>query len=60
MQRNLNVRKAAKTAGVPLWKVAAALGISEATIVRWLRVDLSPEKEEQIMSAISSLAKEVG
>lgn len=59
MKANLAVREAAKNAGVPLWKIAEALGISEATIVRWLRVDLSPEKKEKIMCAISSLTEEV-
>lgn len=58
MKENQAVRKAAKSAGVPLWKVAAAIGVSEPTIIRWLRVPLQEEKEARILSAIASLAKE--
>lgn len=60
MKANLNVRDAAQNAGIPLWRVAAEVGIAEATIIRWLRVPLSPEKEKRIMDAISKLMKEVG
>lgn len=60
MKENQDVRKAAKSAGVPLWKVAAAIGVSEPTLTRWLRFPLPKEKESLILSAIDSLAKEVG
>ncbi len=60
MKENQTVRKAAKSAGVPLWKIAAAIGVSEPTIIRWLRVPLPEEKEVRILSAIASLAREVG
>lgn len=52
---NEKVRKAARTAGVPLWKVALAIGVSEPTLTRWLRVPLSPEREAVIMAAIDKL-----
>ncbi len=58
MKENQDVRKAAKSAGVPLWKVAAAIGVSEPTIIRWLRVPLQEEKEARILSAIASLERE--
>lgn len=60
MQTNSIVREAAKSAGIPLWKIAAELGISEATIIRWLRVRLSPEKERRIMDAIHKMGREAG
>jgi len=60
VKENQTVRKAAKSAGVPLWKIAAAIGVSEPTIIRWLRVPLPEEKEVRILSAIASLAREVG
>lgn len=60
MKENQTVRKAAKSAGVPLWKIAATIGVSEPTIIRWLRVPLPEEKEVRILSAIASLAREVG
>lgn len=60
MRENENIRKAARVAGVPLWKVAAAIGVSEPTLVRWMRFPLPAEKEARIMAAISVLEKEVG
>lgn len=60
MQTNSIVREAAKSAGIPLWKIAAEIGISEATIIRWLRVRLSPERERKIMDAIDKAVKEAG
>ena len=60
MKENQEVRKAARVAGVPLWKVAAAIGVSEPTFMRWMRFPLPKEKETRIMEAISALGQEVG
>lgn len=60
MKENQAVRVAAKSAGIPLWKVAAATGVSEPTLTRWLRFPLSEEKERRIMEAIANLSKEAG
>lgn len=58
MKANQEIRAAAKKMGVKHWQIAEYLGISEPTIMRWLRVPLSPEREKAIMAAISELAKE--
>lgn len=55
---NLSLRQRAKSAGIPLWKIASCIGISEPTITRWLRVPLSCSKEKLILEAISKLEKE--
>lgn len=55
---NKAVRRAARAAGIPLWRVAAAVGVSEPTLTRWLRVPLPADKEQRVMAAISELAKE--
>ena len=60
MKENMEVRRAAKEARVPLWKVAAGVGISEPTLIRWLRFPLPAEKEDRIMAAIAELSGEVG
>lgn len=60
MKENLKVRRAAKEARVPLWKVASGVGISEPTLIRWLRFPLSAEREKKIMETIQELAQEVG
>ena len=59
MVENETVRKAARSAGVPLWQVAAKLGISESTLTRWLRFPLEPAKEATMLAMISELEKGV-
>lgn len=58
MKANLEIREMAKNVGVKLWQIAERLGISEPTIVRWLRVPLSPEREKMVIEAIQAIAKE--
>ena len=59
MKANQAIREAAKQKGVKHWQIAEYLGISEPTIMRWLRVPLSAEREKAVMEAIEALAKEV-
>lgn len=56
---NSRVRRSARAAGVPLWRVAHLIGVSEPTLTRWLRLPLDSDKEERILSAINELAEEV-
>lgn len=58
MKANQAVRETAKRNGVKHWQIAERLGISEPTIMRWLRVPLSPDREKAIMEAIEAIAKE--
>ena len=37
------------------WEVAKALGITEFTLTRWLREDISEERAAQIMEVIDVL-----
>ena len=60
VRENQRVRSAARSAGVPHWKIAVAIGVSEPTLTRWLRVPLPADKEQRIMTAIKELAQEVG
>lgn len=60
MKENQEIRKAARVAGVPLWRIAAAIGVSEPTLMRWMRFPLPQDKESRIMEAISALGQEVG
>lgn len=52
---NRQIRVAARVAGVPFWKIAQKIGISEPTLTRWLRVPLSTARETMIMNAIDEL-----
>lgn len=58
MKANQTIREKAKGLGVKHWQIAERLGISEPTIMRWLRVPLSPEREKMIVKAIEEIAKE--
>lgn len=59
-KENQTVRRAARSAGVPLWRVAAAIGVSEPTLIRWLRAPLAEDKERRIMATIAELEQEAG
>ena len=58
VKANQTIRKAARAAGIPFWKIAVRLGVCEQTLIRWLRVPLDPEKEQDILAVIDELAKE--
>lgn len=58
MKENQKARMYAKKKGVKHWEIAACLGISEQTILRWLRTQLPSWKESLIMEAIDLIAKE--
>ena len=49
---NQEIKKMIKEAGTKQWKVADALGVSEGTLLRWLRFELSEEKKALILEAI--------
>ena len=40
------------------WEVAEQLGVSEVTICRWLRSELSENKKKQILQAIKDVKAE--
>jgi len=52
---NIDVRTAAKNAGVFLYQIAAAIGISEPTMTRKLRFELSDQEKKPIFEAIESI-----
>lgn len=58
MKANLEIRQAAKQAHVTLWEVANHMGISEPTMTRWLRVELSEDRRQRILAAIEQLGRE--
>lgn len=55
---NEDIKRAAKAAGVHLWKVAEAYGINDGNFSRKLRRDLCPSDREKILSIIAKLATE--
>lgn len=60
MKANERVRRIAKESNVFLWEIGMQLGVTEMTVVRWLRAPLSREKEQAILSAIHVISKRKG
>lgn len=54
---NIAVRKAAKRAGIPLWRIADELQISEPTMTRKMRKELVDEERERILKIILRLSE---
>ncbi len=55
---NKEIKEAAKRAGIYLWQVANAYGISDGNFSRKLREEFSEVEKEKILSIIDRLAHE--
>lgn len=53
--KNLEVKQDIKNSHVYQWQVASMLGVSEMTLIRWLREELSPDRKQRICDAIAEL-----
>lgn len=53
--KNLDIRNAAKAAGVYQWQIASALGISDGTFCHRLREELGEDEKRQIFKVIDAL-----
>ena len=51
---NMDLRLLARGNGVPLWKIAEQMHISEPTLTRWLRQPLTEEKKEKFIAALET------
>ncbi len=59
MKTNQDIRDAATAAGVRLWRIADALGITDGTLSRRLRHELPQDEKQQVLEVIQALEKEV-
>lgn len=55
---NEKLKAEIRKAGIFQYQIAKKIGVSEQTLIRWLRFELSDEKNVAIRQAISELAKE--
>lgn len=55
---NQEIRQAAKKFSVSLWEIADFLQISEPTLFRWLRHELSDEQKNTFFKAIEAIRAE--
>lgn len=58
MQKNIEVRSAAASAGVKLWQIADALGMTDGNFSRKLRKELSQEEKQMILEIIERIPME--
>lgn len=58
--RNVEIRDAARGAGVKLWQIADGLGIADANFSRKLRHELPEAEKEKIFEIIEQIAAERG
>lgn len=56
--RNIEIKNYAKSKKVYMWEIADKIGISENSLCRKLRYELSGEEKELIVSVIDEIAKE--
>lgn len=50
---NQEVREALQNKGMKQWELAELLGVSEFTLTRWLRKELTEDKKKQLLKAIN-------
>ena len=54
---NKIIRDELKARGVRHWELAHALGVSEQTLVRWLRFELSEDRQLEMLMKIEEITK---
>ncbi len=54
---NTIIREELKARGVRHWELAHELGVSEQTLVRWLRFELDEDKQLDMLDKIDIIAK---
>lgn len=60
VQQMDRIRESIRAAGLKQWEVAEACGITEYTLIRWLRRELSQEQREAVLQAIKTLKQARG
>ncbi len=57
---NFELKQMLKREKIPYWQIAEKLNVHESTIIRWLRIELSPEQRFNIIRAAYSITQERG
>lgn len=48
------LKKLIRMQGIPMWKIAECMGISEMTLYRWMR-KFDPDHHEKILNAVKMI-----
>ena len=57
-KKNQDIRKELARNGIPLWLIGKAFGVSEGTMVRWMREEMTDTKKAEIREVIKQLITE--
>lgn len=57
-ESNMDIRDAAKKAGVYLWQIAEIYGLSDVNFSKLLRKELPQKKKDKILEIIKKITKE--
>lgn len=52
---NQKIRSALRKRNVKQWQLAAKAGVSESTLIRWLRQELPEEKQRHLLNLIDAI-----
>lgn len=55
--KNVEIRDAAKSAGVKLWQIADAVGVNDGNFSRKLRKELPDDERKKILRIIAELTE---
>lgn len=55
---NTEIRELIKANNLYQYEVAEKIGVTECTLIRWLRKELSDSKKQSVLQAINELSKE--
>lgn len=57
--KNKEIREQLKKHNLCLWELADILEVSEPTVIRWMRHEMSDERKTEIITFIKEHSKEV-
>ena len=52
---NAEVKKEIKKNGFTLWQIAEQIGVSETSVIRWLRSERDCRNQQKVMNALNEL-----
>ena len=55
MKKNADIRNKLKATGAKQWELAQEIGISQSTLVVWLRVELTDERLDRVTEALKRI-----
>ena len=54
------VKKEIKKNGFTLWQIAEQIGVSETSVIRWLRSERDCRNQQKVMNALNELKSKKG